>query len=143
MTYYEWVCYLDKLKTAPISDEPINYLNSSNIDYEGDIKIRFLNHIVDVTKYRLNTSLDSFFFRCRSFINDKDKLLAELNKLKSEVVFAKKLANIKYFDDNVKNELQTNIASFAEQMNEAVKNLFTGSQNNDILIIIHNLDFNA
>ena len=54
MTYYEWVNYFDKLKYNSISDENINQINNANILYTGDIKIRFLNHIVDVINYRLN-----------------------------------------------------------------------------------------
>ena len=31
MTYYEWINYFDSLKDKPISDEPINLINNSNI----------------------------------------------------------------------------------------------------------------
>ena len=58
MTYYEWISYFDSLKKKPISDEPINLINNSNLDYKGNIKVRFLNHIVKLINFRLNNSLD-------------------------------------------------------------------------------------
>lgn len=143
MTYYEWINYFDSLKKAPISDEPINMINNSNIDYKGNIKIRYLNHIVQLINYRLNNALDNFLLKNKTLIQDKNNLSIELNDLKKEITYAKKLASTKYFEENVKKQLLNNIKNFGIEMNDAVKNSYANCNNNEILMIINNLDFNA
>lgn len=90
MTYYEWVNYFETLKDAPISDNVISIIENSNIDYKGNIKIRYLNHIVEVINYRLNNALDNFLLKCQRLTQDKSTLSIELNDLKKEIVFARK-----------------------------------------------------
>lgn len=143
MTYYEWISYFDSLKTKPISDEPINLINNSNIDYKGNIKIRYLNHIVQLINYRLNNSLDNFLLKTKTIVQDKNSLSIELNDLKKEIIYAKKLASTKYFDDNVKNQLLENIKKFGIEMNEAIRASYMNCNNNEILMIVNNIDFNA
>jgi len=143
MTYYEWINYFDNLKNTPISDEPINLINNSNIDYKGNIKIRYLNHIVQLINYRLNNSLDNFLLKIKTINQDKNNLSIELNDLKKEINFAKKLASIKYFDENTKKQLLDNINKFGTEMNDTIKNSYKNCNNNEILMIINNLDFNA
>ena len=101
MTYYEWVNYFENLKDAPINDNAISIIENSNIDYKGNIKIRYLNHIVDLINYRLNNSLDNFLMKCKRLAQDKNTLSLELNDLKKEIVYARKLASIKYFEETV------------------------------------------
>ena len=74
MTYYEWVNYFENLKDAPINDNAISIIENSNIDYKGNIKIRYLNHIVDLINYRLNNSLDNFLMKCKRLAQDKNTL---------------------------------------------------------------------
>lgn len=143
MTYYEWINYFDSLKTKPISDEPINLINNSNLEYKGNIKVRFLNHIVKLINYRLNNSLDNFLIKSRTIVQDKNSLTIELNDLKKEIVFAKKLASTKYFEENTKNQLLENIKKFGSEMNDAIKMSFMNSNDNEILLLINNIDFNA
>ncbi len=143
MTYYQWIEYFDKLKTMPISDEPINMINNSNIDYQGNMKVRYLNHIVKVINYRLNNSLDNFLLKSKTINQNKDSIAIELNDLKKEIVFAKKLASVKHFDDNVKEQLLTNIKAFGNEMNQSIRNSYANCNNNEILMIVQNIDFNA
>ena len=109
MTYYDWINYFYTLQKAPISDEPINRINSSNLEYKGNIKIRFLNHIVKLINIRLNNALDNFLDKRKTLVQDKNNLSIELNELKKEIVFAKKLATTKYFEEDIKNQLISNI----------------------------------
>lgn len=143
MTYYEWIEYFENLKKAPISDEPINLINNSNIDYQGNIKVRYLNHIVKVINFRLNDALDRFITKAKAIKQDKDSIAIEVNDLKKEVIFSKKLASTKYFDENVKKDLINNIDNFAEEMKRTVQKIYENSNNNEILMIINNIDFNA
>ena len=139
MTYYQWIEYFDKLKTMPISDEPINMINNSNIDYQGNMKVRYLK----VINYRLNNSLDNFLLKSKTINQNKDSIAIELNDLKKEIVFAKKLASVKHFDDNVKEQLLTNIKAFGNEMNQSIRNSYANCNNNEILMIVQNIDFNA
>lgn len=143
MTYYEWIDYFYTLQKAPISDEPINLINNSNLDYKGNIKVRFLNHIVKLINIRLNNALDNFLDKSRTLAQDKNTLSIELNDLKKEIVFAKKLASTKYFEENTKNQLLNNISGFGNEMNEAIRNSFQNCNNNEIIMIINSVDFNA
>lgn len=143
MTYYEWISYFDSLKKKPISDEPINLINNSNLDYKGNIKVRFLNHIVKLINFRLNNSLDTFLIKCRTVVQDKNSLTIELNDLKKEIIFARKLASTKYFEEDTKNQLLENIKKFGEEMNTAIKSSYMNSNDNEILLLINNIDFNA
>ena len=143
MTYYEWINYFDSLKKKPISDEPINLINNSNLDYKGNIKVRYLNHIVKLINYRLNNSLDHFLLKCKTIVQDKNSLTIELNELKKEIVFARKLASTKYFEEATKNQLLENIKKFGEDMNTAIKTSYMNSNDSEILLLINNIDFNA
>lgn len=143
MTYYEWINYFYSLQKAPISDEPINLINNSNIEYKGDIKIRYLNHIVKLIRFRLNNALDNFLLKNKTISQDKNTLSIELNDLKKEIVFAKKLASTKYFDENVKKQLLENISNFGIEMQDTVKNMYANCMNNEIIMLINNIDFNV
>ena len=143
MTYYEWISYFYALQKAPISDEPINKINNSNIDYTGNIKVRFLNQIVKLINIRLNNGLDNFLLKSKSLIQDKTTLSIELNDLKKEIDFAKKLASIKYFDEDIKNQLLNNINNFGNEMNEAIKASYANCNNNEIVMLINSINFNA
>lgn len=143
MTYYEWINYFDSLKDKPISDEPINLINNSNIDYKGNIKVRFLNHIVKLINYRLNNSLDNFLLKSKTIVQDKNTLTIELNDLKKEIIYAKKLASTKYFEESTKNQLLENIRNFGNEMNDAIKMSYMNSNDNEILMLINNIDFNS
>ena len=141
MTYYEWINYFNSLKYIPISDNPINVINNSNIDYKGNIKIRYLNHIVALINFRLNNALDNFLLKQKTINQDPNTLSLELNQLKNEIIFAKKLASVKHFDENVKNELLENIDKFGEEMDQTIKDVYKNCNNNEILMIINNFNF--
>ena len=142
MTYYEWINYFDNLKNKPISDDIINFINNSNITYQGNIRVRYLNHIVALINYRLNDALDKFIIKNKALNQDKDTIAIELSDLKKEIEIAKKLASIRHFEENTKNELLKNIKLFGEEMNSTIKTIFSNCKNNEILILINNFDFN-
>lgn len=143
MTYYEWINYFYSLQKAPISDEPINLINNSNIDYKGNIKVRYLNHIVKLINIRLNNALDNFLLKSKTLVQDKNTLNIELNDLKKEIVFARKLASIKYFEEDIKNQLLNNIKTFGNEMNNAIRESYANCNNNEIIMLINSIDFNA
>ncbi len=143
MTYYEWVNYLDKLKYNSISEDNINQINNANITYTGDIKVRFLNHIVDVINFRLNDAVDNFLMKINLVVQDQNNLLLEINYLKNEMLIARKLATIRHFDEDTKKSLLENIYKFGTDMNDQIKSSFTNINNQDILMIVNNLDLNS
>ena len=143
MTYYEWVNYFESLKDAPINDNAISIIENSNIDYKGNIKIRYLNHIVDLINYRLNNSLDNFLMKCKRLAQNKNTLSIELNDLKKEIVYARKLASIKYFDETVKNQLLENIKIFGDEMNVTIRNSYANCNDNEIIMLVNNINFNT
>lgn len=143
MTYYEWVNYFESLKDAPITDNAISVIENSNIEYKGNIKVRYLNHIVDVINYRLNNSLDNFLMKCKRLTQDKNTLSIELNDLKKEIIFARKLASIKHFEENIKKQLLNNINNFGNEMNTAIRNSYVNCNDNEIIMLVNSIDFNA
>lgn len=143
MTYYEWVNYFENLKDAPITDNAISVIENSNIEYKGNIKVRYLNHIVDVINYRLNNSLDNFLMKCKRLTQDKNTLSIELNDLKKEIIFARKLASIKHFEENIKKQLLDNINNFGNEMNTAIRNSYINCNDNEIIMLVNSIDFNA
>jgi len=143
MTYYEWINYFYTLQKAPISDEPINLINNSNIDYKGNIKVRFLNQIVKLINIRLNNGLDNFLLKSKTLTQNKNTLNIELNDLKKEIEFARKLASTKYFEEDIKNQLLHNIKIFGNEMNEVIKASYANCNDNEIIMLINNIDFNA
>jgi hypothetical protein len=142
MTYYEWINYFYTLRKAPISDEAINIINNSNLNYKGNIKVRFLNQIVKLINIRLNNALDNFLHKTKTLIQDKNNLSIEINDLKNEVKFAKKLASIKYFEEDTKNKLINNITNFGNEMTQSIKDCYFNCNNNEILMIINNVNIN-
>ena len=143
MTYYEWIDYLDKLKHNAITDNDVNKIDQANLTYTGDIKIRFLNHIVDLINYRLNASVDNFVLKLDRVKQDQNTLLLEIGYIKNEMVFAKKLASVRHFDENTKNSLLQNIHKFGEDINVQIRNAFMNDTNSEIAMIINNLDLNS
>ncbi len=142
MTYYEWINYLESLKDAPLPTEAVDKINNSELTYEGNIKIRFLNHVVDLINYRLNNNLDKFLLKSKTVGQDKNSLNIEINDLKKEIALAKSLASIKLFDENTREQLINNIKTFGEEMNTSVKDSYSNCQDSEILFLINNLDFN-
>ncbi len=143
MTYYEWIDYFYSLQKAPITEEAINLINNSNIDYKGNIKVRFLNQIVKLINIRLNNALDNFLLKTRTLIQDKNVLGIEINDLKKEIIFARQLASTKHFDEDVTKQLLKSIDGFGEEMNQAIKARYANCNNNEIVMLINNTDLNA
>jgi len=142
MTYYEWVTYIDNLKYNSISDENINQINNANITYTGDIKVRFLNHIVDVINFRLNEAVDNFLMKTNLVVQDKNNLILEISYIKNEMAIAKKLASVRHFENDTKNSLLENIKKFGDDMNEQIKSSFANVNDQEVLMIINNFDLN-
>ena len=142
MTYYEWVTYIDNLKYNSISDENINQINNANIAYTGDIKVRFLNHIVDVINFRLNEAVDNFLMKTNLVVQDKNNLILEISYIKNEMAIAKKLASVRHFENDTKNSLLENIKKFGDDMNEQIKSSFANLDDQEVLMIINNFDLN-
>lgn len=142
MTYYEWITLIENTKTGPISEDLLNKINNSNIEYQGDIKVRFLNHIVDLINARLNNSLDNFLLKYKTIVQDKNNLVMEINQLKQEIIYARKLTQIKYFDETTKKNLIEGVRAFGEEMNTSIKNGLINTNDNEIRMLINNLDFN-
>ena len=140
MTYYDWISYFDNLKNAPINDKAINFINSSDVSYKGNIKIRFQNHIIDLINYRLNNSLDNFLLKIKIISQDNNTFIIEINELKKEIEFAKNLAQVKFFDENDKQNVLYNISEFVNEMTNSIKLSFENVENSEMLMIINNLD---
>ena len=143
MTYYEWVSFIDSLKKGTISEENIQKLETSNITYTGDIKVRFLNQIVGLINYRLNDSLDNFIMKLNTIEQNSNTLILEINYLSNEIKVAKRLASIKHFDNNSKNSLLQSITNFGEDMKKTIVEAFKNNNVPEIQMIISNLNFNA
>ncbi len=139
MTYYELVTYIEDLTNKTITDEIINKINNSNFDYSQDVMIRILDHIINVIFKKLNNTEDDLINSLNN-IKTSGELTLEINKIKSILKDVNKLLTIKYFETDLKNNIQNNIYDYSNEYISIIKKYYHGVNSNDYNIILNNLN---
>ena len=143
MTYYEWVKYIKSLQNGALSDDKVEELNKyKNEGYSNDINIRFINQLIDLINYRLNTSLEKFLEKIPKIKLDAKNLAFEISNIKNEISQVRKLTNINIFDENTRKSLLEKIHQSGEDMNKAIKSGFVNETNSELIMLINDLDVN-
>ena len=112
-SYFEWVKFLEYIKDKPRNDLYIETLNKGRMDADTNLLLKLASEIENIISYRMQKELTSFTEYLKSGM-DYNGLSLELIKLKKELIFDKKLANIKIFNDNIKLGLTNKVQKEAD-----------------------------
>ena len=135
-SYFEWVKFLEYIKDKPRNDLYIETLNKGRIDADTNLLLKLASEIENIISYRMQKELTSFTEYLKSGM-DYNGLSLELIKLKKELVFDKKLANIKIFNDNIKlgltNKVQKEADTIQNVLLDKTKNIDRSGMMNSLV----------
>ena len=135
-SYFEWVKFLEYIKDKPRNDLYIETLNKGRMDADTNLLLKLASEIENIISYRMQKELTSFTEYLRSGM-DYNGLSLELIKLKKELVFDKKLANIKIFNDNIKlgltNKVQKEADTIQNVLLDKTKNIDRSGMMNSLV----------
>lgn len=135
-SYFEWVQFLEYIKDKPRNDLYIETLNKGTMDADNTLLLRLSNEIESVINYRMQKELNSFTQYLKTNI-DYNGLSLELIKLKKELIFDKKMVNIKIFNDSIKEKLTSNVQKQADTIQnvllERTKNIDKSGMMNSLV----------
>lgn len=144
MTYYEWINYFNTLKTGPRNEEILNKLYKSNIELQGNILYRFINHANDLVRTRLKNSLDNILFKLSSIYQDNNALALEIINIKKELAFAKKITQLPVIPDENKKKFEETLLRFANEINDSILTCVSGiDTTGEISLMIKNSKINV
>ncbi len=139
MTYYELVTYIEDLTNKTITDEIIHKFNNYDFDYSQDIMVRIVDHIINVIFKKLNNTEDDLINTLNN-IKSPEELTLEINKIKLILKDTNKLLTIKYFNEDLKNDIQNNINEYSNVYESIIKKHYNGISTNEYNIILNNLN---
>ena len=135
-SYFEWVNFLEYIKDKPRNDLYIDTLNKGRMDADTNLLLKLASEIENIISYRMQKELTSFTEYLKSGM-DYNGLSLELIKLKKELVFDKKLANIKIFNDNIKlgltNKVQKEADTIQNVLLDKTKNIDRSGMMNSLV----------
>ncbi len=135
-SYFEWVKFFEYIKDKPRNDLYIETLNKGRMDADTNLLLKLASEIESIISYRMQKELTSFTEYLRSGM-DYNGLSLELIKLKKELVFDKKLANIKIFNDNIKlgltNKVQKEADTIQNVLLDKTKNIDRSGMMNSLV----------
>ena len=135
-SYFEWVKFLEYIKDKPRNDLYIDTLNKGRMDADTNLLLKLASEIENIISYRMQKELTSFTEYLKSGM-DYNGLSLELIKLKKELVFDKKLANIKIFNDNIKlgltNKVQKEADTIQNVLLDKTKNIDRSGMMNSLV----------
>ena len=135
-SYFEWVKFLEYIKDKPRNDLYIETLNKGRMDADTNLLLKLASEIENIISYRMQKELTSFTEYLKSGM-DYNGLSLELIKLKKELVFDKKLANIKIFNDNIKlgltNKVQKEADTIQNVLLDKTKNIDRSGMMNSLV----------
>ena len=114
-SYFEWTKILEYIKDKPRNDLYIETLNKGRMDADQNLLIRLSQEVESLISYRMQRELNSFMEYIKNKI-DYNGLSLELIKLKKELIFDKKLANINIFTNDIKERLTNTVQKQADSI---------------------------
>ncbi len=114
-SYFEWTKILEYIKDKPRNDLYIETLNKGRMDADQNLLIRLSQEVENLISYRMQRELNSFMEYLKDKI-DYNGLSLELIKLKKELIFDKKLANINIFNSDIKGKLTSTVQKQADSI---------------------------
>lgn len=122
ITYYEMIDYIEKMKTSPRDDKNIVFLKSNKIYMPGNVLYRFIDHITDLIRTRLNKSIDDFISKIKTIGSDENLFSLEILEIKKEVNYVISIAKNVNIPEENKNKLKETITNFANEVEEILEN---------------------
>jgi hypothetical protein len=139
MTYYEWVEYIEELKDKTITNEIINKINNYNFDYSQDVMIRLTDHIIGLIFKKLDNQMDYLIDNINN-IKSPHELTLQINDIKETLNDSNKLLEIKYFEDELINDLKNQIVNYSNEYIDIIKSHYNGTINNEYSVILNGLN---
>lgn len=122
ITYYEMIDYIEKMKTSPRDDKNITFLSTNKIYMPGNVLYRFIDHIVDLIRTRLNKSLDDFILKIKTIGKDENLFSLEILEIKKEINYVINISNCINIPEENKTKLKETITHFANEVEEILEN---------------------
>lgn len=122
ITYYEMIEYIEKLKTAPRNDKNITYFINHKIHMPGNVLYRFIDHITDLTRTRLNNSLDNFIDKIKIVGKDENTFSLEILEIKKEIDYLINITKAINIPEENKNKLKETIHEFSTEVKQVLEN---------------------
>lgn len=122
ITYYEMIDYIEKMKASPRDDKNITFLSTNKIYMPGNVLYRFIDHIVDLIRTRLNKSLDDFILKIKTISKDENLFSLEVLEIKKEINYVINISNCVNIPEENKNKLKETITNFANEVEEILEN---------------------
>lgn len=122
ITYYEMIDYIEKMKTSPRDEKKINFLSSHKIYTPGNVLYRFIDHIVDLIRTRLNKALDNFILKIKTIGKDENLFSLEILEIKKEINYVVSIAKSVNIPEENRHKLKETIMNFANEVEEILEN---------------------
>lgn len=122
ITYYEMVDYIEKMKSSPRDEKKINFLSSHKIYTPGNVLYRFIDHIIDLIRTRLNKALDNFILKIKTIGKDETLFSLEILEIKKEINYVASIAKNVNIPKENKHKLKETIMNFANEVEEILEN---------------------
>ena len=125
MTYFELVNFLDDIKDLPRNRDIINKLDNANVNLEGNVLIRFIDHLQIFLVHRINIKEDYIFDVLRK-MNEIEEFNMSLIDFKEEINYLYCFVNLRFIPNENKKELdkviKENISIIKDNLLDLVKN---------------------
>ena len=143
ITYYEMISFLEKLKKAPKDENNIVFLQTHNTYTPGNVLYRVIDHVTNVIRYRLTTSLDNFTYKLKSTKKDENLFSLEVIEIKKEIAYCLKISNNITIPEENKNKLKETIQNYANEIEDILEESATNvDPTGKLLSIIKNHNLN-
>ena len=143
ITYYEMIDFLEKMKFSPKDENKLVFLKNHTIYAPGNSLYRYIDHLDDLIRTRLNNCIDNFIAKIKTVSKDENLFSLEIIEIKKEVEYVYKITdNINIPDDN-KNNLKESINNFSNEIEEILEEYAADSDTNGKLLSIlksHNVN---
>lgn len=113
--YIEWVNAINYVKEHPRNDMYIDNLNKGTLEYDNNLIQRLKQELSDCIFGRIGKEVESFTRYLKGQV-DYNSFSLKVVELKKELIYGKKLANIRILPDNVRDELNKQIIEVADQI---------------------------
>lgn len=121
ITYYELINYIEKMKTAPRDDKNITFLTNNKTHMPGNVLYRFIDHIIDLIRTRLNKALDDFILKIKTSGKDENIFSLEVLEIKKEIKYVIAISKCINIPEENKNKLKQTITNFANEVEEILQ----------------------
>lgn len=121
ITYYEMIDYIEKMKTSPRDDKNIAFLTNNKTYMPGNVLYRFIDHIVDLIRTRLNKALDNFILKIKTVGRDENIFSLEVLEIKKEINYVIAISKCIDIPEENKTKLKQTITNFANEVEEILE----------------------